>query len=103
MSNRVETNEANQLLAVPCLNALPASLPGGGAFELVLEQKVPILRATEAVHARVEELLAKNRAGNLTEAETLELDQYEELDDYLSLHNRLTRNLFLAQQDSLSG
>lgn len=47
---------------------------------------------------RVAELLEKQRAHTLTEAEERELTDYEEVDDYLSHVNRLIRNLSQASE-----
>lgn len=84
---------------VPILHALPITLPREGAIELELEQGVLIFRVSEAVQEHIETLLHKQRAGALTAAEAQELQQYEEIDDYLSFLNRLTRNLAQAQQE----
>jgi hypothetical protein len=77
---------------VPTLRHLPASLPLDGAVRLELQDGVPVLRASTAVQRRITTLLRKHQQGLLSPAETTELDQYEDLDDYLSLLNRLVRN-----------
>ena len=77
---------------VPALRHLPASLPLDGAVRLELQDGVPVLRASTAVQRRITTLLRKHQQGLLSPAETTELDQYEDLDDYLSLLNRLVRN-----------
>ena len=81
---------------VPVLSALPLTLPRDGAIEL--EQGVLVFRASEAVQERIEALLHRQRTAQLTEEEAQELQQYEEIDDYLSFLNRLMRNLAQAQQ-----
>lgn len=73
-------------------SGLPDTLPTQGAIALKLEQGLPVFRASDAVQRRVEELLEKNRADGLSEAEEQELNQYEDLDGYLSWLNRLARN-----------
>jgi hypothetical protein len=78
--------------ALPTLRHLPASLPREGAVLLELQDGVPVLRASTAVQRRITTLLRKQQQGILSPAETTELDQYEDLDDYLSLLNRLVRN-----------
>ncbi len=83
--------------AIPSLSGLPSSMPREGAIELELQQGVLILKVSEAVQARIETLIDKQRAGLLTSAEELELNQYEEVDDYLSFLNRLIRNLAQAE------
>ncbi len=82
---------------------LPDSLPRDRAVELDLVEGVLIFRASQTAKDRIEALLEKQRSSGLTEAEENELDRYEELDDYLSLHNRLTRNHFLAEQGKIGG
>ncbi|OLE55326.1 MAG: hypothetical protein AUG51_03645 [Acidobacteria bacterium 13_1_20CM_3_53_8] len=74
------------------LRDLPASLPREGAIALELEQGVLVFRASRAVQERIETLLLKQRASNLTPDEERELQWYEEMDDFLSYINRLTRN-----------
>jgi len=77
---------------VPTLRHLPASLPLDGAVRLELQDGVPVLRASTAVQRRITTLLRKQKHGTLSPSKTAELDQYEELDDYLSLLNRFVRN-----------
>lgn len=77
----------------PTLRDLPATLPREAAVNIKIEQGALIFRVSKAVQKRIETLLHKERASDLTLAEERELQQYEELDDYLSYLNRLTRNL----------
>jgi hypothetical protein len=77
---------------VPTLRHLPASLPLDGAVRLELQDGVPVLRASTVVQRRITTLLRKQKHGTLSPSKTAELDQYEDLDDYLSLLNRLVRN-----------
>lgn len=83
---------------VPVLRALPITLPRDGAIELELEQGVLVFRVSEAVQEQIEALLLKQRAARLTPTDAQELARYEEIDDYLSFLNRLTRNLAQARQ-----
>ncbi len=83
---------------VPLLQSLPVSLPREGAIALELEQGVLIFRVASSVQARIESLLDKQREVLLTADEEQELQQYEDVDDYLSFLNRLIRNLSMAQQ-----
>jgi hypothetical protein len=76
---------------------LPAALRREGAINLEIEQGVIILRASKAVQNRIESLLHKQKTAKLTQAEKKELQQYEQIDDYLSLLNRLSRNLAESQ------
>ncbi|MDT5121733.1 MAG: hypothetical protein QOC96_1215 [Acidobacteriota bacterium] len=78
---------------VPRLSNLPVTLPRKGAIEIELEQGVLIFRISQTAQGRIEDLLDKQRASQLTTTEEQELQQYEEIDDYLSYLNRLVRNL----------
>ncbi|WP_396019795.1 MULTISPECIES: hypothetical protein [Nostocales] len=79
------------------LSHLPDSLPLEGAVRIELVEGVPIFRASILVQKRIEELLAKQKEVPLTNKEEQELTEYEELDDYLSLINRLIRNISINQ------
>ena len=81
------------------LKGLPAAFRREGAIDLTVEQGVIILRASKAVQTRIESLVRKNRTTKLTQAEKRELQQYEQIDDYLSLLNRLSRNLSQQTQE----
>lgn len=83
--------------SVPKLNQLPKSLSRENAVEIELEQNVLIFRATKNTQNRIEDLLHKQQESKLNEIEENELRQYEEIDDYLSFLNRLTRNLAESQ------
>ena len=87
---------------LPKLHSLPTTLPLEGAVRIELEEGVPIFRASESVQARIEILLEKQQKLLLSQQEAHELDAYEEIDDYLSLLNRLVRDLPQpeSQQDS---
>lgn len=87
----------NLAQTVPILTSLPVSLPRQGAIDIELEQGVLVFRVSQASQNRIEELLEKQRETNLTQAEAQELDQYEDIDDYLSYLNRLIRNLAQAK------
>lgn len=63
------------------------------AVEIEIKEGVLIFRASKIAQDRIEQLLDKQRKEKLTDLEETELDQYEEIDDYLSFLNRLTRNL----------
>lgn len=84
--------------SAPAPFSLPDTLPRDRAIELELVEGILIFRASQLVKDRIETLLDKQLSAGLTEAESQELDQYEELDDYLSYQNRLTRNHDLALQ-----
>lgn len=80
----------------PQLHYLPTTFPVEGAVRIEIEEGTPIFRASNAVQARIEALLSKQRASGLSVKENQELDGYEEIDDYLSFLNRIVRNLVQA-------
>ncbi len=79
------------------LDRLPETLQSEGAIRLELVEGIPIFRASDRVQNRIENLLSKQKESTLHSEEEKELDNYEELDDYLSLVNRTIRNLYLTQ------
>ena len=81
------------------LSHLPDSLPLDGAVRIELVEGVPIFRASSLVQGRIEALI-KQKESALTSEQEKELDEYEELDDYLSLVNRMIRNSSLTQNQS---
>ncbi len=83
--------------AVHKIVRLPNSLPKNGAVNLEIEEGVLIFRASKLVQDQIESLLEKQKLNSLSQSEKIELDQYENLDDYLSFLNRLTRNLTQIQ------
>ena len=83
---------------MPTLRDLPKGLRGEDAIGLELQEGVLILRLSKAAQNRLESLLHKHRKSELTSAEENELNQYEDVDDYLSFLNRLSRNLVQSQQ-----
>ena len=78
---------------IPKLHGLPLSLPRDGAIQLEIEEGVLIFRVSDAVQDHIESLLNKQRNAALSAKEAEELQQYEDIDDYLSFTNRLLRNL----------
>ena len=83
---------------LPKLKRFPVLLPSENLVRIEWQEGIPMLKATRAVQKRIELLLAQQRQEGLTTAEREELEGYEELDDYLSFANRVTRNLILAGQ-----
>jgi len=94
--------QSNLIQTVPVLRDLPISMPREGAINIEFEQGIPILRIAQAAQDRIESLLDKQRESSLTAVEEIELQKYEEVDDYLSYLNRLIRNLAFAQQPDLA-
>lgn len=74
------------------LEMLAQALPMDGAVRIELRDGVPVFRAVPRIQERIEELLEKQPEVPLTASEERELLQYEELDEFLSLVNRLVRN-----------
>jgi hypothetical protein len=98
INTEVTPMPAHSASPLPTLRHLPASLPLDGAVRLELQDGVPVLRASTAVQRRIATLVRKQQHGTLSATETTELDQYGDLDDYLSLLNRLVRNSPPASQ-----
>ena len=90
--------KTNPVQPVPILRALPSALRREGAIGVELEEGVLILRVSKSVQDRIESLIFRHQTSTLTPAEENELQQYEDVDDYLSLLNRLSRNLVQSQQ-----
>ena len=82
----------------PKLQHLPVTLPIEGAIRLELQEGLPVFRASTMVQKRITALLRKQQASELSAEEAEELDQYEEIDDYLSFLNRVVRNSLQSQQ-----
>ena len=80
----------------PYLEMLTKALPLEDAVRLELSEGVPVFRAQQRIQERIDELLEKQPTSSLTESEASELLQYEELDEFLSLVNRLVRNSMRA-------
>jgi len=78
------------------LEMLTRALPLEDAVRLELREGVPVFRAQQRIQERIDELLEKQPTSALTESEERELLQYEELDEFLSLVNRLVRNSMRA-------
>ncbi len=79
------------------LHYLPENLPLDNAVRIELVEGIPIFRASTEVQQRIETLIYRQQDSTLTVEEEKELDRYEELDDYLSLVNRIVRNNFLKK------
>ena len=66
-----------------------------GMIAFGMQDGIPVLRASDSFQQRIEVLLHKQQETALSDSEREEFESYEEMDDYLSLLNRITRNLFL--------
>jgi hypothetical protein len=89
---------AIELPPIPNLKRLPDSMPAEGAVNIVMEEGVPIFRASTAVLSRIEILLSRQRSKGLTIEEEAELEGYAAVDDYLSFVNRALRDMILTNQ-----
>jgi hypothetical protein len=78
-------------MALSHLPKLVQALPMDDAVRIEPHEGVPVFRATPRVQERIENLLEKQTEGPLDAAEERELLAYEELDELLSLVNRLVR------------
>ena len=76
----------------PKLHVLPSAVPVEGAVRIELEAGIPVFRVALSVQDRIENLIEKQQEAGLSPAENQELDRYEEIDDFISFVNRLTRN-----------
>lgn len=76
----------------PTLTAILESLPLDAAVRIELVGGVPVFRAPPQVRAHIDDLLEQRETRALEPDELRELTRYEELDDFLSLVNRLVRN-----------
>ncbi|NUQ75756.1 MAG: hypothetical protein HUU21_19610 [Polyangiaceae bacterium] len=74
------------------LPKLVQALPLDDAVRIEPRDGVPVFRATPRVQGRIEDLLEKQTEMALDASEERELLAYEELDELLSLVNRLVRN-----------
>lgn len=88
--------------SVPKLIGLPVGLPREKAVEVEVEEGIMLFRISKKGQDRIENLLGKQFESKLSKAEENELDRYEEIDDYLSFLNRLTRNLAENQTEELN-
>ena len=83
---------------LPNVKKLPKSMPNDGSISMILEEGVPVFRASSQVQERIQKLLTHQLENELTSEEVEELDRYEEIDDYLSHLNRVVRDLVKSQK-----
>lgn len=95
-------DDLSMILPIPRLKVLPATMPVEGSVRIEIEEGVPVFRAASSIQGRIEGLLAKQQESGLSSAENKELDRYEEIDDFLSFVNRLTRNAMAVQDEKVS-
>jgi hypothetical protein len=84
------------------LKRLPKTLPTEGAVRVELAQGVLVFRASRFFLERIEILTAKKNVAELTSEELQELQDYEELNNYLTWVNRtIARNLHYPLQGTV--
>lgn len=84
------------------LERLPKTLPIEGAVRVELAQGVLVFRASRFFLERIEILTAKKNAASLTSEELQELEDYEELNNYLTWVNQtIARSLYYPLQGTV--
>lgn len=102
MLNKTTLDDLRLIRPIPRLSVLPATMPVEGSVRIEMEEGIPVFRAALSVQGRIEGLLAKQQESGLSNAENEELDRYEDIDDFLSFVNRLTRNAMFVQAEKVS-
>jgi len=102
MLDKTTLGDLSMIRPVPRLKVLPVTMPVEGSVRIDIEEGIPIFRAASSIHDRIEGLMAQQQEVGLSNAENEELDHYEELDDFLSFVNRLTRNAMIVQSERVS-
>jgi hypothetical protein len=82
----------NLLLTLHCL---PNSLPSEGSIGIELVKGLLVFRISTKIQEPIETLIAQKTESALTSEEATELEQYQELVDYLNLVNETMRKAFL--------
>ena len=77
--------DLDKIRPMPKLGTLPISEEG--SVRLAVNEGVPVFRSSDAVQARIEQLLLERQDRSLSAEEQEELDRYEEIDDFLSFVN----------------
>jgi len=77
------------------LHRLPNSLSLEGSIGIELAKGLLVFRISTKIQERIETLIAQKTESDLTSEEATELEQYQELVDYLNLVNETMRKAFL--------
>jgi hypothetical protein len=77
------------------LHRLPNSLSIEGSIGIELVQGLLVFRISTKIQDRIETLIAQKTESALTSEEETELDQYQQLVDYLNLVNETIKKAFL--------
>lgn len=78
------------------LHRLPNSLPIEGSIGIELVKGLLVFRISTKRQERIETLTAQKTESALTSKEATELEQYQELVDYLNLVNETIKKAFLS-------
>jgi hypothetical protein len=70
-------------------------LPSEGSIRIELVKGLLVVRISTKIQERIETLTARKTESALTSEEATELEQYQELVDYLNLVNETMRKAFL--------
>jgi hypothetical protein len=76
------------------LHRLPNSLPSEGSIGIELVKGVLVFRISTKIQEPIETLTAQKTESALTSEEARELDQYQQLVDYLNLVNETIKKAF---------
>lgn len=99
MINKATLGDLGIVRPIPRLKFLPATMPVEASVQIDIEEGIPVFRVATSVQDRIEGLVAKQQDVHLSGVENEELDRYEEIDDFLSFINRLTRNAMIIQAE----
>jgi hypothetical protein len=77
------------------LHRLPNSLSLEGSIGIELVKGLLVFRISTKIQDRIETLIAQKTESALTSEEETELDQYQQLVDYLNLVNETIKKAFL--------
>ena len=77
------------------LHPLPNSLPLKGSIGIELVKELLVFRISTKIQKRIETLFAQKTESALTSEEATQLEQYQELVDYLNLVNETMNKAFL--------
>jgi len=77
------------------LHRLPNSLPSEGSIRIELVKRILVFRISTKIQERIETLIAQKTESALTTEEATELEQYQQLVDYLNLVNETIKKAYL--------
>lgn len=86
---------------IPKLEALPPSFPAEGALNIKIKEGIPVIKSSSKIQNRIERLINRQKRGELSQDEIDQFDYFEQIDDYISLLNRITRNIFLEKENNI--